>query len=147
MEVPLQDILLVDDSENDVELTLLGLNALKLANTIVVARDGVEALDYLYCRRTHSTRPARRPLFVLLDLKMPRVDGLEVLEEVRADKTFDTMPIVVMTSSRESPDVARSYELGANAYVVKPVGYDGFTEAVKQLGLFWAILNEPASSD
>ncbi len=142
MQNPLRDILLVDDSENDIDLTLLGLRELKLANAIVTARDGVEAIEYLQRQGRYADRSAEMPLFVLLDLKMPRMDGLEVLRQVRADPGLTTVPIVVMTSSREHPDLAAAYELGANAYVVKPVNFEEFRNAVTSLGMFWAILNE-----
>jgi CheY-like chemotaxis protein len=141
---PLREILLVDDNENDVELTTLEFHGLKLANGIVAARDGVEALDYLKCRGRFAERASHPPLFILLDLKMPRMDGLEVLRQVRADPELALIPIIVMTSSREHPDLTAAYRLGANAYVVKPVNFDEFREAVASLGMFWAILNESA---
>lgn len=147
IQVPeLPEILLVDDSDNDVELTLFAFESLKLANRITVANDGVEALDYLYCRDRFAGRPPNAPVFVLLDLKMPRIDGFEFLRQIRDDPSFKSLPVVVMTSSAESPDIDRSYALGANAYVVKPVDYDGFVRAVKNLGPFWALLNEPPPS-
>ena len=135
-------ILLADDDAKDVELTLLALTEHNLANKVVVARDGVEALDYLYRRGQFAGRPAGHPVVVLLDLKMPKVDGLEMLRQVKADPALKTIPIVVVTSSRQEQDVVESYNLGVNAYVVKPVAFDSFVEMVKQLGLFWVLTNE-----
>ena len=134
--------MLVDDNENDVELTLLALQALKLASGIVHVRDGVEALEYLQKENTHAAPRGELPLFVLLDIKMPRMDGLEVLRRVRADPQLALVPIVVMTSSREQPDLRAAYELGANAYVVKPVHFEDFRKAVATVGTFWGVLNE-----
>ena len=134
--------MLVDDNENDVELTLLALQGLKLASGIVHVRDGVEALEYLQKEDTHAAPRRQLPLFVLLDIKMPRMDGLEVLRRVRADPQLALVPIVVMTSSREQPDLRTAYELGANAYVVKPVHFEDFRKAVATLGTFWGVLNE-----
>ena len=138
----LRSILLVEDSAKDVELTLAALEDHGLANEVVVARDGVEALDYLYARGKFAGRTGGNPAIVLLDIKMPRMNGLEVLKQVKADPQFKKVPIVILTSSREEPDLAQSYELGVNAYVVKPVGVREFTEAVRQVGAFWAVLNE-----
>ena len=135
-------ILLADDDAKDVELTLLALTEHNLANKVVVARDGVEALDYLYRRGQFAGRPAGHPVVVLLDLKMPKVDGLEMLRQVKADPALKTIPIVVVTSSRQEQDVVESYNLGVNAYVVKPVAFDSFVEMVKQLSLFWVLTNE-----
>jgi CheY-like chemotaxis protein len=140
----LKRILLVEDSVNDIKLTTAALRAAGLANEIVVCRDGVEALDYLYRRgefkdRADSTPPA----VVLLDLKMPRMDGLDVLEKVRADEQFKTLPIVMITSSAEEQDMIRSYNLGVNGYVVKPVTHDEFLNAIREVGLFWAVVNQP----
>jgi CheY-like chemotaxis protein len=135
-------ILLVEDSENDVELTIAAL-AKHVANTVDVARDGAEALDYLFRRGAFAGRTTGTPVLVMLDLKMPKVDGLEVLRTIKTDRTLKQLPVVVLTSSREQRDVVQSYELGVNAYVVKPVEFEKFVDAVKQLGLFWLLLNEP----
>jgi CheY-like chemotaxis protein len=139
----LKRILLVEDSEADVELTLAALSEHHLANEVVVARDGAEALDYLYRRGRWEGRPEGHPAVVFLDLKMPKVDGLEVLRQVKADRELRSVPVVMLTSSREEQDLVKSYALGANAYVVKPVDFDQFAGAVKDLGMFWAVLNEP----
>jgi CheY-like chemotaxis protein len=138
----LRRILLAEDNANDVELTLAALQSHNIANEVVVVRDGVEALDYLYRRGPHPSRDPRDPGLILLDLKMPRVDGLEVLRQVKSDPQLRTIPVVVLTSSREESDVVRSYDLGVNAYVVKPVQFNDFMEAVRALGAFWAVLNE-----
>jgi len=137
----LRRIVLVEDSPRDAELAM---NALRryVANEIVHLRDGAEALDYLYRRGAFATRPPGQPAVVLLDLKMPKVDGLEVLRQVKGDAVLRTIPVVVMTSSREEQDIVRSYQLGVNAYVVKPVNFGEFVEAVRQLGVFWAVINE-----
>jgi two-component system response regulator len=135
-------ILLVEDSENDAELTIAALGK-HLANHVDVARDGVEALDYLFRRGAFAGRTTGAPVLVMLDLKMPKVDGLEVLRTIKADPTLKQLPVVILTSSREQRDVVQSYELGVNAYVVKPVEFEQFADAVKQLGLFWLLLNEP----
>ena len=142
MQNPAREILLVDDNENDVELTLLALQSLKLASAIVHVRDGVEALEYLQKQSAPAQPRTELPLFVLLDIKMPRMDGLEVLRRLRADPQLALMPIVVMTSSREQPDLRTAYELGANAYVVKPVHFEDFRKAVASVGAFWGALNE-----
>jgi CheY-like chemotaxis protein len=139
----LKRILLCEDSEPDIELTIAALDAHNLANQVVVARDGVEALDYLYRRGRFASRPEGQPLVVLLDLKMPRVDGIEVLRQVKGEPTLRSVPIVMLTSSREERDLVESYRLGANAYVVKPVDFAQFTDAVGKIGLFWALVNEP----
>lgn len=136
-------ILLVEDSAQDVELTLNALAEHNLSNSVVVARDGAEALDYLQKRGQHAGRESGNPVLLLLDLKMPKVDGLEVLRAVKSDARLRTIPVVILTSSREEQDVVRSYELGVNAYVVKPVEFDKFLKAVRDLGLFWTLLNEP----
>jgi len=136
-------ILLAEDSAQDVELTLEALAEHNISNFVDVARDGAEALDYLFRRGAHAGRQSGNPVLILLDLKMPRVDGLEVLRAVKADPRLRTIPVVVLTSSREEQDVVRSYELGVNAYVVKPVQFDKFVAAVRELGLFWMLLNEP----
>lgn len=134
-------ILLVEDNPSDVELTLTALAEHNLANEVVVARDGEEALDYLYRRGEFKTRNDSNPAVVLLDLKMPKVDGLEVLGQMKSDPDLKTIPVVVLTSSREDRDVVDSYNLGVNAYVVKPVDFHEFIDAIKELGLFWGILN------
>jgi len=139
----LRPILLVEDNPRDLELTLAALAKCQLANEIVVARDGAEALDYLYRRGTHAGRPAGGPAVVLLDLKLPKVDGLQVLEKIKTDSEQRQIPVVMLTSSREERDLLRSYELGVNAFVVKPVDFNAFFEAIQDLGMFWAILNEP----
>jgi CheY-like chemotaxis protein len=139
----LNRILLVEDSKRDVELTLTALDEHHLANEVVVARDGVEALDYLHCRGKFSKRSKESPAVVLLDLKLPKVDGLEVLREMKSDPHLKRIPVVMLTSSREERDLIRSYDLGVSAYVVKPVDFAQFVDTVKELGLFWAVINEP----
>jgi CheY-like chemotaxis protein len=139
----LRRILLAEDSAADLELTLEALGQHRLANEVVVVRDGAAALDYLYRRGEHARRPEGNPAVVLLDLKMPKVDGLQVLKQVKADESLRRIPIVMLTSSREEQDLVESYRLGANAYVVKPVDFGRFVEAVSQLGMFWAVVNEP----
>ncbi|HEU5039934.1 MAG TPA: response regulator [Gemmatimonadales bacterium] len=139
----LRPILLVEDNPKDLELTLVALERGRLANEVVVARDGAEALEYLFCRGAHQHRPNGNPAFVLLDLKLPKVDGLQVLETIKSDPDLRHVPVVMLTSSREEQDLLRSYRLGVNAYVVKPVGFQEFLEAVQEVGGFWAVLNEP----
>ncbi|MGB7746481.1 MAG: response regulator [Verrucomicrobiia bacterium] len=139
----IKKILLVEDDPQDVELTLAALAEHNLANTVAVVHDGAEALDYLYCRRKFKTRAASLPVLVLLDLKLPKVSGLEVLKIIKADKQLKILPVVVLSSSRETPDVAECYRHGVNAYVVKPVDFAEFMKAVKLLGIFWAAINEP----
>jgi CheY-like chemotaxis protein len=139
----LRPILLAEDNPNDVELTLTALHSLNLANEIVVVHDGAQVLDFLRRKNTFSQRAAVPPAVILLDLKMPRVDGLQALQEIRKDPELRTLPIVILTSSREENDLVKGYELGANAYVVKPVDFDQFISAVGQLGVFWALINEP----
>lgn len=136
-------ILYVEDDERDVELTLGALEQHHLANAVTVVRDGEEALDYLYRRRSFETRPTNDPVLVLLDLKMPKVDGFEVLRQIKSDERLKMIPVVVLTSSREEQDLIASYQLGVNAYVVKPVDFEQFVSAVKDLGLFWLVVNEP----
>jgi len=136
-------ILLVEDDPRDVELTLTALEEYNLANEVVVTRDGAEALDYLYCRGEFAGRPNDNPAVLLLDLKLPKVDGLEVLQQIKSDDNLRMVPVVVLTSSREEKDMVTSYKLGVNAYVVKPVDFHEFVNAVKELGMFWAIINEP----
>ena len=139
----LDKILLVEDDPNDVELTLMALAESHLANGVAVVRDGEEALDYLYHRGTYESREVRKPPVVLLDLKLPKVDGLEVLKQIKTDPDLKTIPVVMLTSSREEQDLLRSYDLGTNAYVVKPVGFQDFIEAVTKVGLFWGVVNQP----
>ena len=143
MTTPLRPILLVEDNLNDIELTLAALKQNHLVNEIVVARHGGEALDYLYRRADFQDRPNENPIVVFLDLKMPKVDGLEVLRQMKRDAMLKVIPIVMLTSSREEADLIESYQLGVNAYVVKPVDFQQFSDAIKQLGMFWAVLNEP----
>jgi CheY-like chemotaxis protein len=140
----LKSILLAEDNPKDVELTLTALAENNLANEVVVARDGEEALDYLFRRGRFALRAEGNPAVILLDLKMPRVDGLEILRRIKSDETMKTVPVVMLTSSREERDLVESYRLGINAYVVKPVGFEQFVDAVKGIGVFWAILNERA---
>jgi CheY-like chemotaxis protein len=136
-------ILIVEDDLNDVELTLTALTDYNLANEVVVTRDGQQALDYLYCRGEFNTRSTGNPAVMLLDLKLPKVDGLEVLQQIKSDERLKMIPVVVLTSSHEEKDMMRSYRLGVNAYVVKPVDFHEFVNAVKELGVFWAVINEP----
>jgi CheY-like chemotaxis protein len=135
-------ILLAEDNENDVELTLSALAECRLANEVDVVRDGAEALDYIYSRGNFADRGHDLPGVVLLDLKMPRVDGLEVLRTIKSDSKLRTLPIVMLTSSREEQDLLRSYHSGVNAFVVKPVDFAQFVAAIRTLGIFWSILNE-----
>ncbi|MBM6595700.1 response regulator [Microvirga pudoricolor] len=139
----LKPILLVEDSPNDLELTMTALEQSQIANPVVVARDGAEALDYLYRRGPFENRQDRDPAVILLDLKLPKIDGLEVLAKVKSDPALRSLPIVMLTSSREESDLVRSYQLGVNAFVVKPVGFEDFFKAIRELGVFWALLNEP----
>jgi CheY-like chemotaxis protein len=136
-------ILIVEDDPKDVELTLTALEDYNLANEVVVTRDGEEALDYLYCRGNFQMRSSENPAVLLLDLKLPKVDGLEVLQQIRSDEKLKLIPVVVLTSSREERDMVASYKLGVNAYVVKPVDFHEFVNAIKELGIFWAVINEP----
>jgi CheY-like chemotaxis protein len=136
-------ILLAEDNSNDVELTLAALRENNLVNPVVVARDGSEALDYLQCRNEHAERIGGNPALFLLDLKMPKVDGIELMLAVKAVPRFKSIPFVVLTSSREERELVNSYNLGVNAYVVKPVAFQDFVHAVRLLGGFWAVLNEP----
>jgi CheY-like chemotaxis protein len=139
----LKRILLAEDNQNDIELTLAALEEYNLANEVVVVRDGVEVIDYLHQRGKFAGHANGVPAVILLDLKMPRMDGLEALKQLRSDARFKHVPVVMITSSREEQDLIRSYELGVNAYVVKPVDFQKFVECIKQIGFFWALINEP----
>lgn len=136
-------ILMVEDDPKDVELTLTALDEYNLANEVVVTRDGAEALDYLYSRGNFTTRSNGNPAVLLLDLKLPKVDGLEVLQQIKSDEKLKMIPVVVLTSSHEEKDMVASYKLGVNAYVVKPVDFHEFVNAIRELGVFWAVINEP----
>jgi CheY-like chemotaxis protein len=136
-------ILMVEDDPKDVELALTALEDYNLANEVVVVRDGEEALNYLYCRNGFANRNSGSPAVMLLDLKLPKVDGLEVLRQVKADEQLKLIPVVVLTSSHEEKDLVTSYRLGVNAYVVKPVDFHQFVNAIKELGVFWAVINAP----
>jgi CheY-like chemotaxis protein len=140
---PLKPILLVEDNPKDLELTLIALEKTQLANEVVTVRDGVEALDYLLCNGPFQARAKGNPAVVLLDLKLPRLDGIQVLEKIKTTPDLQAIPVVMLTSSREETDLVRSYKLGVNAYVVKPVGFAQFLQAIQDLGVFWAVLNEP----
>ena len=139
----LNRILLVEDDPNDVELTLSGLAEYNLANEVVVASDGEEALDYLFRRGRFANRPGGNPAVVLLDLKLPKVGGLEVLRSMKGDENLKLVPVVILTSSREERDMVDGYKLGTNAYVVKPVDFHQFVDAIRHIGAFWAVVNEP----
>jgi CheY-like chemotaxis protein len=136
-------ILLVEDDPKDVELTLTALEEYNLANEVIVARDGEEALEYLFSRGKFKTRSNDNPSVMLLDLKLPKVDGLEVLKQIKSEEKLRMIPVVVLTSSKEEKDMVASYRLGVNAYVVKPVDFHEFVNAIKELGIFWAVINEP----
>lgn len=136
-------ILLAEDNPNDVELARAAFGELNLLNKVVVVSDGVEALDYLYRREKFADRTGNNPIVVLLDLKMPKIDGLQVLREMKGDPELSRIPVVILTSSREESDLVESYHLGVNGYVVKPVAFDQFSEAIKRIGLFWVLTNEP----
>jgi CheY-like chemotaxis protein len=139
----LKRMLLAEDDPNDVELTLTALGEYNLANEVHVVKDGVEALDYLFRRGAYADRPPGDPVVVLLDIKMPKVDGVEVLRQIKGDPKLRVIPVVILTSSREERDLVESYQLGANAYVVKPMEFHAFIDAVKELSIFWAVINEP----
>jgi len=143
----IRTILLAEDSAADAEMAIDALREAHLANPIVHVEDGVEAMDYLLRRGAFADRPEGRPAVLLLDIKMPRMDGLEVLKQIRGHQDLKTMPVVILSSSREETDLARSWDLGANAYVVKPVDIDRFFAAIKTLGTFWALLNEAPGGD
>jgi CheY-like chemotaxis protein len=134
---------MVEDDPKDVELTLTALEEYNLANEVVVSRDGEQALDYLHCRGEYKARSSGNPAVMLLDLKLPKVDGLEVLKQIKSDGELRMIPVVVLTSSKEEKDMVASYKLGVNAYVVKPVDFHEFVNAIKELGVFWAVINEP----
>jgi CheY-like chemotaxis protein len=136
-------ILVVEDDPKDVELTLTALDEYNLANEVIVTRDGKEALDYLYCRGNFASRSDGNPAVLLLDLKLPKIDGLEVLQRIKSDEKLKATPVVVLTSSHEEKDLVASYKLGVNAYVVKPVDFHEFVNAIKELGMFWAVINQP----
>jgi len=136
-------ILMVEDDPKDVELTMTALEDYNLANEVVVTGDGEEALDYLYSRGKYQSRSSDNPAVILLDLKLPKVDGLEVLKQIKSDAKLKMIPVVVLTSSKEEKDMVTSYKLGVNAYVVKPVDFHEFVNAIKELGVFWAVINQP----
>jgi DNA-binding response OmpR family regulator len=136
-------ILMVEDDPKDVELSMTALEDYNLVNEVVVVRDGEEALDYLFCRGKFQDRSSENPAVILLDLKLPKVDGLEVLKEIKSDAKLKLIPVVVLTSSKEERDMVTSYKLGVNAYVVKPVDFHEFVNAIKELGVFWALINQP----
>ena len=138
------ELLLVEDNPQDLEMALRALTKAKLANHIQVARDGAEALEFLFCEGPHAGRAiANSPKVILLDLKLPKIDGLEVLKRIKADPRTKTIPVVVLTSSKEQSDVIESYRLGVSSYIVKPVNFERFSEAVRDLGLYWLLLNQP----
>ena len=138
------EILLVEDNPNDMELTLRAMNTYNLTNKIHVAKDGVEALEYVFAEGAYSRRDIKdKPQVILLDLKLPRIDGLEVLQKIKSDDRTNTIPVVVLTSSTEERDIIESYELGVNSYIVKPVDFDKFISAVSEIGLYWMLLNIP----
>jgi two-component system, response regulator len=136
------EILLVEDNEYDAELTVHALRRGNLVNNIVHLKDGAEALDFLFCEGQYSSKiPGKHPRVILLDLKMPKIDGIDVLERIKSDERTKAIPVVILTSSNEDPDVKKCYELGANSYIVKPVGFENFTKSVAQLGVYWLLLN------
>jgi CheY-like chemotaxis protein len=135
-------ILLVEDNLNDIELILAALSESRLVDEVFITRDGEQALDFLYRRGAYGSRSTGNPNAVLLDLKLPKVDGLEVLHQIKTDRNLKTIPVVMLTSSREERDLLRSYDIGTNAYVVKPMSYQAFVEAIKEIGLFWGVINQ-----
>ena len=138
------EILFVEDSMDDARLTIRGLTKSGLTNKLHHVKDGAEALDYIYCRGEYASRDIKKhPKLILLDLKMPKVSGMEVLEKIKSDSDMKTIPVVILTSSKEDPDIKKCYSLGANSYIVKPVESDNFFQAIKELGLYWMILNQP----
>ena len=134
-------ILYAEDNENDAELTLAAFGECNLTNPVDVVKDGAEALDYLFCRGKYSQRNREAPLFILIDLKMPKLDGFEVLKEIRKSKEYKNIPVIILTSSKMESDIVRSYEFGANSFVVKPIGFKAYVEAIKNLGYFWTVVN------
>jgi|SRR3954468_8917170 len=139
------EILLIDDNLNDAELVMRALKKINLANKVVHLKDGVEGIDFIFCKGKYKTRNFNnKPKVIFLDLKMPRMDGLEVLEKVKTNEQTKSIPIVILTSSKEDPDIRRAYELGVSSYIVKPVDFDNFSKAVADLGFYWLLLNEPA---
>jgi CheY-like chemotaxis protein len=147
MVIEVRPILLVEDDRKDIELALAALSESNITNEVVVVRDGVEALDYLYRRGSYAARAEEPPLVILLDLKLPRLDGIQVLQSLKADPVLKSIPVVMLTSSREERDVIRSYDLGVNAYVVKPVDFHEFSSAIREIGLFWTVVNHPPRID
>lgn len=143
MTIHIKRILLVEDDPRDVELILEGLSEFNLANEVYVARDGEEALNYLYRREKFGNRTNGNPALILLDIKMPKLSGLEVLKVIKNDEQLKSIPVVMMTSSKQEPDLTESYKLGVNAYMVKPIQFHDFVNAIKLLGMSWAVLNEP----
>jgi CheY-like chemotaxis protein len=143
----LKTILLAEDNPQDVELTIEALDKHNIANEVIAVRDGVEAMEFLNCEGKYINRKKGNPAVLLLDIKMPRMDGIEVLQAIRENEKLKNLPVVMLTSSREEPDLIKCYELGVNAYVVKPVDFKDFVEAVKHIGIFWAILNEQPPSN
>lgn len=141
--VELKRILLIEDDPMDTELTLTALEEINLANEVLAVRDGEEALNFLHRRAKFRMRSPGNPVLIILDLKLPKVDGLEVLQQIKSDPNLNTVPVVMLTSSREEQDIIKSYKSGANAYVVKPIDFKEFVEALKEIGLFWAVINEP----
>jgi len=144
MKVNEVEILLVEDNPQDAELTVRALKKQKLVNNIFMVKDGAEAMDFIFCRGPYSGKSTTSALkVILLDLKLPKVDGLEVLKAIKADKRTRSIPVVIVTSSKEDPDIKTAYELGANSYVVKPVGFEAFVESMNNLGLYWLLINQP----
>ncbi|MBE2283309.1 MAG: response regulator [Prosthecobacter sp.] len=142
------EILLIEDSPEDLEMTQRALRKINLGNSVHVARDGAEALDFIFCEGEFASRRIEdTPKLILLDLKLPKVDGLEVLQRIKGDTRTQNIPVVVLTSSKEQEDVVRSYKLGVNSYIVKPVNFEGFTKAVQDVGLYWLLLNQPPKLD
>jgi two-component system response regulator len=138
------EILLVEDSEMDAEVTIRALRKGKVANAIVYLTDGAQAIDFLFCQGEYAGRDVHnRPKLIMLDLKMPKVDGIEVLEKIKSDPILKKIPVVILTSSREHPDVEKCYDLGANSYIVKPVGFDNFMNAINTAGMYWMLINQP----
>ncbi len=137
-------ILYAEDSENDIELTLAAFRECNLANPVDVVKDGADALDYLFYRGIYSHREKESPIFILLDLKMPKLDGIEVLKEIRSSEEYKNIPVIILTSSKMESDIVKSYELGVNSFVVKPIDCNEFVKVIKNLGYFWAVINTPA---